>query len=42
MYDWLVDWLVVLGLMPFETIFQSISGRLPKRAGVVGWCEGAG
>ena len=26
-----VGWLVVLGLTPFETIFQSISGRLPKR-----------
>ena len=26
-----VDWLVVLGLRPFETVFQSISGRLPKR-----------
>ena len=24
-------WLVVLGLRPFETVFQSISGRLPKR-----------
>ena len=26
-------WLVVLGLTarPFETVFQSISGRLPKR-----------
>ena len=27
----LVGWLVVLGLRPFETVFQSISGRLPKR-----------
>ena len=26
-----VGWLVVLGLTAFETIFQSISGRLPKR-----------
>ena len=24
-------WLVVLGLTAFETIFQSISGRLPER-----------
>ena len=24
-------WLVVLGLRPFETVFQSISGRLPER-----------
>ena len=27
----LVGWLVVLGLTAFETVFQSISGRLPKR-----------
>ena len=26
-----VGLLVVLGLWPFETVFQSISGRLPKR-----------
>ena len=28
-----VDWLVVLGLKSLETVFQSISGRLPKRGG---------
>ena len=27
----LVGWLVVLGLTAFETVFQSISGRLPER-----------
>ena len=27
----LVGWLVVLGKRPFETVLQSISGRLPKR-----------
>ena len=26
-----VGWLVGFGLRPFETVFQSISGRLPKR-----------
>ena len=26
-----VGWLVVLGLQPFQTVFQSISGRLPER-----------
>ena len=26
-----VSWLFVLGLRPFETVFQSISGRLPER-----------
>ena len=31
LYGWLVGWLVVLGLTPFETVFQSILGRLPKR-----------
>ena len=25
-----VGWLLVWGLRPFETVFQSISGRLPK------------
>ena len=25
------SWLVVWGLGPFETVFQSISGRLPER-----------
>ena len=29
--SWLVGWLVVFGLRPFETVFQSISGHLPKR-----------
>ena len=29
-FGWLVGWLVVLK-RPFETVFQSISGRLPKR-----------
>ena len=28
---WLVGWLVVFGLAPFETVFKSISGRLPER-----------
>ena len=27
----LIGWLVVLGYWPFETVFQSISGPLPKR-----------
>ena len=27
----MVLWLVVLGFMAFETIFQSISGYLPER-----------
>ena len=27
----IIGWLVVLGLTAFETVFQSISGRLPKR-----------
>ena len=36
----LVGWLAVLGLRPFETIFQSISSRLPKRgrkSWLIGW-----
>ena len=28
-HDWF-GWLVVLGLTALETVFQSISGRLPK------------
>ena len=28
--DWLVGWLFLVQ-RPFETVFQSISGRLPKR-----------
>ena len=27
----LVGWLFVLGVRPFETVFQSTSGRLPER-----------
>ena len=27
----MVGWLVLLGLAAFETVFQSIAGRLPKR-----------
>ena len=27
----LLGWLVVLGLRPFETVFQSILGRLPEK-----------
>ena len=27
---WLVDWLI-WAIWPFETVFQSISGRLPER-----------
>ena len=30
------------GLRPFETVFQSISGRLTEREVVVGWSECAG
>ena len=34
MYNWKsskVGWLVDMGFTPFETVFQSISGRLPER-----------
>ena len=30
LFKFLYGWLVVFGLRPFETVFQSISGRLPK------------
>ena len=36
--SWLVVWLIWFQ-RPFETVFQSISGRLPKK---VGWLVGLG
>ena len=35
--DKLVGWLVVLGLTVFETVFQSILGRLPERGRKKSW-----